>query len=469
MPILKTDIRSNKDIRSNSIRPYEEEQRIANAILQDKIELKDTPLSRMTGIKTIVTYYQQKASGGNNYLVNTATIGTTDPNNMLFIKVNKFVVLCQGEITAQPETKEISVDFNAEGQLKTLPKTIKPMIGDYFIMNVYNKPCLFKVTNVNKTTLEDDTAYEVYYQLIEENPDEKLRQLEELVTDTYEFVYSHIGTSFRTLFRTDEYVALEKLDEMYRRIASLFNEYFYDQNKNTYILVYNSLDIKDEKPFVTITESNYGESLTPPSLNNSDSWYNAKMYDRMLVEFITRNKLFDYVDRHIFRVSQLRTDIEKWYSKTIYYAIENQTNNRIVFKYLLPSPVTRVTIATSLNLYGIVSLEPMADKLLDTLDLYPERLMSYILWEAKERSIDDYTLNTYENILEFICETIGLHVNKRYEFILERLLKIHGELDKFYDLSNQRHHMFYIYPILAYVIRCTMDRLSDPVFNNELY
>jgi hypothetical protein len=469
MPILKTDIRNNKDIRSHSIRPYEEEQRIANAILQDKIELKDSPLSRMTGIKTIVTYYQQKANGGNNYLVNTATIGTTDPNNMLFIKINKLVILCQGELVAQPETKEISVDFNADGQIKTLPKTIKPMIGDYFIMNVYNKPCLFKVTNINKTTLEDDTAYEVAYQLIEENPDEKLTRLEELVTDTYEFVYSHIGTSFRTLFRTDEYIALEKLDEMYRRIASLFNEYFYDANKNTYILVYNCLDEKDEKPFVTATESNYGESLTPPSLNNSDSWYNAKMYDRMLVEFITRNKLFDYVDRHIFRVSQLRTDIEKWYSKTIYYAIEHQTSNRIFFKYLLPSPITRVTIATSLNLYGIVSLEPMGDKLLDTLDLYPERLMSYILWEAKERSIDDYVLNTYENILEFICETIGLHVNKKDEYILKRLLKIHEKLDEFYDLSSHHHHLFYIFPILAYVIRCAMDRLSDPVFNSELY
>lgn len=469
MPILKTDIRDNKHIRLNGIKPYEEEQRIANAILQDKIELKDTPLSRMTGIKTMITYYQQKATGGNNYLVNTATIGTTDPNNMLFIKINKLLVLCQGEVVSQTETKEISVDFNADGQLKTLPKTIKPMMGDYFIMNVYNKPSLFKVTNINKTTLEDDTAYEVSYQLIEENPDEKLRQLEELVTGTYEFVYSHVGTSFRTLFRTDEYIALEKLDTMYRRIASLFNEYFYDKNKNTYILVYNSLDVKDEKPFVIAAESIYGDTLTPPSLNNSDSWYNAQMYDRMLVEFINRNRLFDYVDKHIFRVNQLRTDIEKWYSKTLYYAIENQTNNRIIFKYLLPSPITRVNIATSLNLYGIVSLEPMADKLLDSLDLYPPRLLSYILWEAKERSIVDYTFNTYEDILEFICETIGLHVNKKDEYILERLLKIHDKLDNFYDLSTQRHHMFYIFPLLAYVIRYTMDHLSDPVFNSELY
>jgi hypothetical protein len=455
--------------RIMGIKPHEAEQRIANAILQDKIEFKDSPLSRMTGLKTIVTYYQQKAVGKNDYLINTSTLGSTDPNNMLFIKVKNFVILCQGETTAQTEVKEIGVDFNAEGQAKFFPKSIKPLIGDYFIMSVYNKPSLFKVTNVNKITMEDDTAYEINYELIQENPDDKLRQLEELITETYEFVYAHIGTSFRTLFRTDEYLALEKLDAMYQRVASLFNEYFYDADKNTYILVYDTLDRKDETPYVVAAENRNGESLTPPSLNNSDSWYNAQMYDRMLVEFITRNKLFDYVDRHIFRVNQLRTDGEKWYSKTIYYALENQTSKRIVFKYLLPSPVTRVTIATTLNLYGIVSLEPMAEKLLDSLDLYPPKLLSYILWDAQEKNLEDCLLNSYENILEFICEIIGLHVNKKEAYMLDRLLKLYEYLDTFFDLSNSKHHMFYLFPLLALVIRRTMDRLSDPVYNINIF
>jgi hypothetical protein len=465
MPILKNDIRNNTGIRIDGIRPHQAEERIANAILQDRIDLKGTPLSRMTGLKTLVTYYHKKAIGANNYLVNTDTIGTTDVNNNLVIRINNFIILCMGELAAQTDQKEIGADIIADGQAKILPRTIKPMIGDYFLMTVYNKKCLFKITNVNKTTLEDDAAYEITYNLVEENPDEKLRQLEEVTDSIFEFVYSHVGTNFRTLFRTDEYAALEKLDTMYRRIASLFNEYFYNKDKNTYTLVYNSLDIKDERPYVIAEESYSGDALTPPSLNLSDSWYNSLMYDRMLIEFITRNGLFDYVDRHIFRVNQLRTDIEKWYTKTIFYAIENRTCKRIVFKYLLPSPVTRVTIATSLNLYGVVSLEPMAEKLLDSLDLYPPRLISYILWEAKERSIEDCILNTYEDILEFICETIGLHVNKADEHILKRLLIIYEHIENFYDLSSNKSHLFYIFPILAYVIKCAMNRLSDSSYN----
>jgi hypothetical protein len=185
----------------------------------------------------------------------------------------------------------------------------------------------------------------------------------------------------------------------------------------------------------------------------------------MLVEFITRNHLFDYIDKRIFRVSQLRSDVDKWYSRTIYYALENQACNRVVFRYLLPSPITRVNIATSLNLYGVVSLEPVAEKLLSTLDLYPSSLISYILWEGKERDGDESSLVTYEDILEFTCETIGLHVNRKDEYILKRLLIIANHIDRFFDLSTNRTHLFYIFPLLAYVIRCAMDRLSDSRFN----
>jgi hypothetical protein len=355
----------------------------------------------------------------------------------------------------------MGLDLSADGQAKILPKTIKPMINDYFIMPIYQKPTLFRVSNINKTTLEDDSAYEITYHLVEENPEEKLKEIESHVSDIYQFVYSHVGSNFRTLFRLDEYDALSKLDEMYRHLGSLFNEYFYDKDKNTYILTYDTLDPKDETPYVIARESLYGEELTPPSLNLSDTWYDSKMYDRMLIEFMNRNKIFDYVNKHIFKISQLKTDIEKWYSKTIFYAIENKTNSRIIFKYLLPSPITRVNIATSLNLYGIVSLEPVAEKFLDSLDLYPPRLISYILWEAKERSIIDYRLNLYDDELEFICETIGLHVNRKEENILSRLLEIHKYIGTFFDLSKNKSHLFYIFPLLAYVIREAMDKLSD--------
>ena len=72
MPILDTSTRDyNGTMRDNTrirqtgnaglIQPQEEEQRIADAVLQDRLEVKNTPLSRMTGLKTTVV-----AKIGNN-------------------------------------------------------------------------------------------------------------------------------------------------------------------------------------------------------------------------------------------------------------------------------------------------------------------------------------------------------------------------------------------------------------------
>ena len=157
MPVLNPNnhggtIRDNTQIRqpgeSGLIQPQEEEQRIADAVLQDRLELKNTPLSRMTGLKSTVIYYQQKTIGRNDYLVNTAGVNTIDVNKLNFIEIKDFVILCQGETSYQSSPTEISIDVNVDGEAKVLPKTIQPLAGDRFIMSVGDKNCLFKVTGV---------------------------------------------------------------------------------------------------------------------------------------------------------------------------------------------------------------------------------------------------------------------------------------------------------------------------------
>jgi len=432
--------------------------------------MKETPLSRMTGYKTSVTYFKFKSTGGNDYLSSSAGIGTLDPNKLNLIQINEFVILCQGEVSTQTQTAEIGTDIAADGQMKILPRTIKPSPNEYFLMETYGKRCLYRVTNVNKTTMEDDSAYEVTYALYEEKSDEKLNEILACVTEKYYFVYSHVGTSFRTLFKEDEYKAIEKLDLLHRRIGQLYNEYFYNLDKNTYVLEFNSLVKKTviDVPYsIAVSKSEVQEKGTyvqPPKLNGADTWYGSHFYDRMLIEFITRNKMFAAVDRKIFRVTQLRQDIEKWYSGTIFYAVESQTIKRLKFKYLLPSPITRVTVASTLNLYGLVSLEPLADKLGSSIELYPAKLIPYLLWEIKERSVSNVLLNTYEDALELMCEAIGLYANKKEDVILSRLLLLYDHMDELLDSALRDQDSFYVFPLLSYVILKTMDRLSDQNF-----
>ena len=189
MPILDTSTRDyNGTMRDNTrirqtgnaglIQPQEEEQRIADAVLQDRLEVKNTPLSRMTGLKTTVVYYQQKTIGRNDYLVNTAGLNTIDVNKFNFIKIEGFVIICQGDSSYQANSLEMSIDVNVDGEAKVLPKTIQPLVGDRFIMNVGDKNCLFKVTGVNKTTIETDSAYTLNYTLEEDVLGEKYSQVE---------------------------------------------------------------------------------------------------------------------------------------------------------------------------------------------------------------------------------------------------------------------------------------------------
>ena len=117
------------------ISPLKEEQRIANSIILDKLETKDTPLSRMTSYKTTVVYYQQKVTGRNDYVINTANLGNTDVNKLAFYKIKDFIILCSDPLNVSLEKNEGSTSLMGDGSANILPKTIKPMVNDYFLMN----------------------------------------------------------------------------------------------------------------------------------------------------------------------------------------------------------------------------------------------------------------------------------------------------------------------------------------------
>lgn len=478
--------RNNTTIRhgegSSIINPHEVEQRIGNAVIQDKIDTKNTPISRLTNITTKVIYYAHDSSNRNDYITNTGNVSSVSVNKEAYNKIKDFVILCQDALNVTLEKDESKDSLMGEGTAKILPKTIKPVVNDHFIMMTLDKRNLYRVTDVTKSSIETDSAYEITYQLVEENANNTtlINEIEKNVINVYQFIYSHVGTEFRTLFKEDEYLALETLEKMYATIGSIYNECFYNKDKNSYILEYDCATIKDEsgasllekrmmpEPYVTLDpESNTSE---PPKLNNSDLWYGSKMYDRMLVEFVTKTELFRNVNGRVCYVTKLMQDIEHWYSKTIWYAIEHQTTGRFDLKYLNPSPITRLTVASMYNVYGLVSLEPSPVHLANSLAMYPKKLLKYVFWEGcSDRSVSDVTVNTYSSVVDLICETIGLYVNRKEDAILGRLLLLSEHFDQFAEIGLRDQNEFYLFPMLAFVIRKCMDRLSDANFGLAMY
>lgn len=469
-----TDKLRNLDVELT--KPEQVEQRIANTVIQDKLEVKTSPLGRLTSYKTSVTYYKIKTTNRNDFITNTQNIGSVDVNKNNYQKIKDMIIICQDALNTSLEKDEGKVSLMGEGSAKVLPNTIQPMVGEHFVMMTLNKKNLYRVTSVNKTSIETDSSYEFTYSLVEEESEEKLYEIEKLVTENWQFVYAHVGTAFRVLFREDEYESLRKLNDMYLILGELYNEFFFNEDKNTYTLKYDSAVIKDEsgaalidsklasRPYTVLPSDAKTYNLPQvPKLNSSDTWYGSTMYDKLLTEFIIKTGLFSKVNKKVYRPTQLQSDYERSYGKSIYYALEYQTNKRFSYKYHLPSPVTRLNIATNLNLYGVVILEPFEALHQACIQMWPKNFLNYVFWQGVEgRDPKDPSLNVYTNTVELICEIIGMWINKKdINGLITRLDCLYDKIDEFASLSYRDQNQFYLFPMLAFIIRKVMDIISE--------
>lgn len=457
MPIVKTI--SNSDITS-LITPIEQEQRISNNLLKSKIEIKDTALSRMTDIKSEVIYYHQKTTGGNDYLANIANIHTLDPNVIQFQEIEKFIIICQGEISTSTSTEDYGKMLNLEGVFKTLPNTLKPLPNDHFIMFTAGKKNLYRVTGVNKATVEDDAAYECQYQLVEEDAVEGIDKIKRLVIEQYIFEYKHVGTSFRTIYRKDEFQSVKDLSLLYTQLGSNFNDLFYDKRVNTYILKYttdsNSLY---DVPYTT------PEGEPPIRVEENELWTGSEFYDRELMEFITRHNLFQYINKRIIRPTKFVPDLQKMYTGTIFYALEQQNYRRFTFTHFVPVPIVHSSPSNLPHLYGKVDLVPTLEILQGAIYLYHPQLVYKVRSIPANVPVNEIAVHTVNNILELCVDTIALYVNKIESDYIGRLTLILNNLDKLLIENTRTEFNFYLFPLLSYIAKKMMEKLSDKSFS----
>ena len=283
---------------------------------------------------------------------------------------------------------------------------------------------------------------------------------------------------------------------MYTTIGKIFNELFYDAERNTYILQYNHFDYlegtDEDRPYITIPDEPkpiesktdtvvIGEAVykTPPSvieqsfMSREPNFNHTKLqmgvnnnfYDSMLIEFMIKNDIFAYLGRDFYCISQLKKDLMHQYSKTIFYVLESKSRARLKYRYYRPKVIDAVTIADKLSTYGLVMLEPIFQCDQTALDLYPIEILNSILHENDDRFDTDFKKNKYHSIIEFIGDTVSLFIGEKYRHVLPRLLEMTDTLKEMIILLNEKKILaFYIYPILGYMFLQLMERLSDENF-----
>ncbi len=438
----------------------EDERRVVDNVLKSKVEAKSSPLVRLSGVKTSVTYFAQITQMGSDYLNNLNSFNSIDPNLVRFKKIEELLLLFKNEMTPDVEADQINgVSVESSGTCQVLPRTIQPRIGDVFAMKNFERINLYRVTNVTIATFENESGYEISFMMLEENFDLSRHKLRDCIAEEWNFEYRHVGTEFRTLFRREEMDYLKKMRKLYNELSIEYIEKFYDKILNSFFFEVEDTSSHDDIPY---TIAGGAGVSTPPDVKIGREWLRRKFYEREMVEFLKKNNIF-YNNRKIVLPTQFFTS-GKVYRETVYGAIEARDFKRLKYKYFIPVPVNMATPGMLPQLFGKVDLLWSPSLTDGCLNLFPVGFADKIK-SLPNSARNSYDANVYSNFIDIITETIAVYINGKPEDdynVLTRLMYIADNSDQLCEIPSEES--FFIWPLLGYILIDVMVRFSDKNF-----
>lgn len=454
--ITKKDFKTQIDTLPNT---NDVVKRLSEGAIKNKVDIKTTQLTKLHGIKTEVVYYEQIVSDRQGNLANNAPINQYDVNTIRFRKISNMVILTdQVDVDIQ---KEEFTNMTFTGTAKILPGTIIPNLNDHFIMKVFGEYHLFRVHETNPSPIEKDSGYEITFKLYRSFVDPNNLDINKSVKESYTFDYNHVGTEFRTVFKNEEYEFINTCRSIMGFITENYVDTFYNSVLNTIVMPLCSLKDDVCKRIVDYIGTNTVNTIG--SVSNSKS-----IFDIYLVEFINKFDLLN-ISNKVFFINKYYEVNNKNYNNSIYCALERDDVTRYKNKF------QRVQYANSNKFYNvnrlsgrfIVDYEDIDHSNIGalSLSLFPDEFNSRIL------NYNSDTMNTlipiYTTPTNCIIDIISIFLNeKRPDRRLPLLVKFINILyDKFInslyssDYDN-RYEVFYIYPILLYIMKHITRELS---------
>lgn len=432
-------------------RSVDVQNRLLDEALRDKNSIKSTTLSRLTSIRTEITYFEQVISDRQGNLANTAPLNQFDTNTQSYRKITNFVILTD-ELDSQID-KDVFTNLTYEGSAKILPNTLIPNMNDYFIMKVFDAFHLFRIIEVNPTLIEKDSGYEIRFRIFRQDIKPETCELNEKIKERYTFDYNHIGTDFRTVLRTDEYDFIENSRNIMYNMVKVFLSVFYHKTLNTIMCKTTFLpeDI---------------DALTMEKM--SDKWKNMigaiklegrSIYDISLVSFINKFDIlssYDYIDIITEHIKPTR----RYYNNSIFSAIEHTDINRFKNRdHLIIYQNSNLYNHTN-RMYGRFLIEHIELKGIDeyVVNLFPNNFITKLDEYSQELLI--HNTPDYNNVNDLLIDMIAAFIceekfeNKR--MIVVKLVNI--LMDKFFSYLYENEfdypsEIFYTYPLAIYVLK----------------
>ena len=442
-----------------------DEQATLSGILDSQYKEKDTNLNKLSGARTVVSYYQQVPSGENNALINMSGFSTSDPNLNRFIRIEDLTVKMDAIDVNFNETEGNGVkSTESEGKLIILPNTIKPNPNDRFSMKYLDRVRLYKITDVTPLSGHSESAYECTFMCEDYDFYFDTSELRKQIVSDYIYDETYLGTNMRTVFSKVEYNTLNELKEIYLEIGKIYKREFWDDKLETFILKYeDNLNIEEYNK-----SKSYDAELE--KFEFKPMYKDRIMYDGQLIDFILHNRIFDGIEYFPTVPTQYcLNENTRIYRGTLFYALERKNRKMIRNKYQLPvelnisSPDAQPVLYGKLNMIHVSSISDF------TVNLFPKDLCDIISAQASEDV--PVTQIDRESVYDMITYTIALYINNKPKNIPEL---IHVIYDKIYDIENfyefiPSYQAFYLIPIIGYITKEMANQIvSTNASDNEI-
>lgn len=269
-------------------------------------ERMKSPLSRYLDTTPVyVTYYHidnAHSTMDDGYLDTLSTIGAM--SSIRYNKISSFPLYGFDQVVISIQNDTQGIDGEYQGDAIIVPRTIKPLQNDRFVVPTLKEPFIFKVTDVQYDAAVADNFYKISF-ILEANDDEKLQELNDMVMSSNTCIPENIGTDLNCIIEDGALSAISNVNNMYKEMAKIYFDVYYNDRHNCML----------------------GEFGT-----------NQYLYDPLQTAFINKHSLFNE-KRNL--VTILLTDQfndpkrRLKYEKSVYRFIENPDKNRMDnFKFI---------------------------------------------------------------------------------------------------------------------------------------
>lgn len=182
-----------------------------------------------------VTYYHvdmDNTTVDEGFLDVASVIGHRSP--IRFNKIENFPLYGMDQIVLNIAEDDQGLDTTWDGDGIVLPKTIKPVPNDFFVIPTLKDYYIFRVTNIQYDTIMPDNYYKIEFKL-EYIDSTKLEEIEKQVLEEHVCVLENIGTETNCIIEKSSYQKIKEIENMYAEIKDLYMAMFYNDRHNVFL------------------------------------------------------------------------------------------------------------------------------------------------------------------------------------------------------------------------------------------